>query len=67
MNHPPSHAPQHEASQQQLPSTTPRLPQVDPLARFKALEGITHRSKALGATPGGFARAHPPDSLLKIK
>jgi hypothetical protein len=62
-NHPPS----HKASQQQLPGTTPHLPQADPLARFKALEGIAYRSKASGATPGGCTHAHPPDSLLKIK
>jgi hypothetical protein len=34
---------------------------------IKALKGITHPSKALGATPAGCARAHPPDSLLKNK
>jgi hypothetical protein len=28
------------------------------------LEGITHPSKASGATLGGCARAHPPDSFL---
>jgi hypothetical protein len=28
----------------------------------KALKGVTHSSKASGATPGGCARAHPPES-----
>jgi hypothetical protein len=28
----------------------------------KALEGVTHSSKASGATPGGCARAHPLES-----
>jgi hypothetical protein len=64
---PPSHAPEHETSQQHLPDVTPHLLQADPIARFKALEGITHPSKASRATPGGCARAHPQDSLLQIK
>jgi hypothetical protein len=64
---PPSHAPGHKASQQLLPSATLRLPQADLQARFKALEGITHHSKASGATPGGCAHAHPPDSILQNK
>jgi hypothetical protein len=37
-----------------------------PIRSVKALEGITHPSKASRATPGGCARAHPPDSLLQI-
>jgi hypothetical protein len=28
----------------------------------KALEGVTHSSKALGATPDGCARTHPPEN-----
>jgi hypothetical protein len=67
MNHPlPTHR-NTKASQHQLPCMTPRLPQVDPLAQFKALVGITHPSKASGATPDRCAHAHPPDSLLKIE
>jgi hypothetical protein len=64
---PPSHASGREASQQLLPDATPCLPQTGPLARFKALEGITHLSKASRATPSGCARTHPPDSFLQNK
>jgi hypothetical protein len=35
--------------------------------RFKALEGITHPSKASGATSTGCARVHPPDSFLQTQ
>jgi hypothetical protein len=28
----------------------------------KALEGVTHSSKASGATPGGCARTHSPEN-----
>jgi hypothetical protein len=34
------------------------------LAQLKALEGITHPSKASRTTPTGCAHAHPPDSPL---
>jgi hypothetical protein len=44
-----------------LPSTRGHTRNVM-LAQLKALEGITHPSKTLGATPAGCARALPPDN-----
>jgi hypothetical protein len=32
------------------------------IRRTKSLEGVTHSSKASGATPGGCAHMHPPES-----
>jgi hypothetical protein len=32
------------------------------IRRTKALKGVTHSSEASGATPGGCARMHPPES-----
>jgi hypothetical protein len=44
--------------------TRPAVIRKTPYCSIKTLKGITHPSKALGATPAGCARAHPPDSPL---
>jgi hypothetical protein len=35
--------------------------------RIKTLEESNHSSEALGATPGGCARAHPPEQSITEK
>jgi hypothetical protein len=62
----PRHLPTHRDTKRHN-NCYPAQRLTGPLARFTALEGITHPSKASGATPSGCASAHPPDSFLQNK
>jgi hypothetical protein len=55
--------PQLANSDEWRPNAPQGLAKQRPMIQHaKALEGVTHSSEASGATPGGCARTHPPES-----